>query len=148
MSQAAAVRTEVPFVGGEGPEAPRREDPQVVIFHISGAFFFGAAASIGSVLDRINDTHRALVLDMAEVPFLDSTGANVIEGLARKAARQGIRLYVAGARPGVARALAALAREHGLVQTPDVDAALADWRGVAATDASAAPAMPQPRAGG
>ena len=37
-------------------------DPKLVIFRISGAFFFGAAASIGSVLDRISDKWVALIL--------------------------------------------------------------------------------------
>ncbi|HRK96723.1 MAG TPA: SulP family inorganic anion transporter, partial [Rhodospirillales bacterium] len=60
------------------------KDPNVVVYRISGAFFFGAAASIGSVLDRIADTHRALVIDFTAVPFLDSTAANTIESLAHK----------------------------------------------------------------
>ena len=30
---------------------------------ISGAFFFGAAASIGAVLERIGDAHRNLIID-------------------------------------------------------------------------------------
>ncbi len=121
MGQAAEVRAEA---AGEDPRAP---DPEVVIYRISGAFFFGAAASIGTVLDRISDTHRAMVLDLTAVPFLDSTGANVIEGLAKKTARRGVRMYLAGANAGVAQALAA----HGI---PDirfvgtVEEALADWR--------------------
>ena len=49
-------------------------NPDVVIYRITGAFFFGAAASIASVLDRIQDTHKALIVDFSAVPFLDSTG--------------------------------------------------------------------------
>src|SRR3546814_14349237 len=65
-------------------------NPDVVIYRISGAFFFGAAASIGAVLDRISDTHRALVIDFSAVPFVDSTAANTIENLAPKThTRQG-----------------------------------------------------------
>ena len=118
MGQAAQVET------GEDPRAP---DPEVVIYRISGAFFFGAAASIGTVLDRISDTHRAMVLDLTAVPFLDSTGAHVIEGLARKTARRGVRLYLAGARAGVAQTLAAHG-VHGAIAVGSVQAALADWR--------------------
>ena len=36
----------------------RSSDPQIVVYRITGAFFFGAAASIGSVLDRIPDSTR------------------------------------------------------------------------------------------
>ncbi len=95
MSQATAVETHTPFVGEDmaDRDAPRGlyheegANPEIVIYRITGAFFFGAAASIGSVLDRIQDTHKALIVDFSGVPFLDSTGANVMEGLARKAHR-------------------------------------------------------------
>jgi SulP family sulfate permease len=40
----------------------------VIVYRISGAFFFGAAATIGSVLDRIGDQHRALIVDFSQVP--------------------------------------------------------------------------------
>ncbi|HMO08636.1 MAG TPA: SulP family inorganic anion transporter [Paracoccaceae bacterium] len=137
MSQAAAVTTETPFVpadtGGDESafDAARAADPEVVIYRISGAFFFGAAASIGGVLDRIADGHRVLVLDFASVPFLDSTGAQVIEGLAHKAQRRGVRLYLAAASPLIRRAV----KTHGLRPpavrfAAGVDAALADWRAV------------------
>ncbi|WP_439153763.1 SulP family inorganic anion transporter [Yoonia sp.] len=111
MSQHAAVETETPFVGQDAPDGDTDYDaatganPRIVIYHITGAFFFGAAASIGSVLDRIQATHKALIIDFAAVPFLDSTGANVIEGLARKARRQDVRLYVAAANPDIRQAL-------------------------------------------
>jgi SulP family sulfate permease len=114
MSQATAVETHTPFVGEDMADSdqPRggydeaiAANPDVVIYRITGAFFFGAAASIASVLDRIQDTHKALIVDFSAVPFLDSTGANVMEGLARKTSRQGVRLYVAGANPDIRRAL-------------------------------------------
>ena len=116
MSRAAEVRAEVPFVPGDRADSgdpydeTRNANPEVVICHITGVFFFGAAASIAAVLDRIADTHRVLVLDLAGVPFLDATGAHVIEGMAHKATRRGVRLVIAGARPEIARALVA----HGL----------------------------------
>ncbi len=119
MSQATAVESHTPFVGEDVADSdqPRGEydealaaNPDVVVYRITGAFFFGAAASIASVLDRIQDTHKALIVDFAGVPFLDSTGANVMEGLSHKSARRGVRLYVSGAGPDIRRALAA----HGV----------------------------------
>ncbi len=80
-------------------------DPDVVVYRISGAFFFGAAASVAAVLDRISERPRVLVLDFAAVPFLDSTAANVIEGTVRKVARGGGRIVIAGASPPVRRML-------------------------------------------
>lgn len=120
MSKTTAVETHAPFVsedraddanGGRRPyDKARAADPEIVVYRISGAFFFGAAASIGAVLDRIADGHKALVVDFAAVPFLDSTAANAIESLAKKARRRGVKLYLTGTSPAVRRDLVA----HGL----------------------------------
>ena len=113
MSQTTAIETQTPFVAedradnAEGERVPYDQsaasNPDVIIYRISGAFFFGAAASIGSVLDRIGDTHRALIVDFSAVPFVDSTAANTIESLARKATRKGMKLYLSGTSPTVRR---------------------------------------------
>ena len=114
MSQATAVETHTPFVSEDMADSdqPRGSydeaiaaNPDVVIYRITGAFFFGAAATIASVLDRIQDTHRALIIDFSAVPFLDSTGAHVMEGLAHKTAKRGVGLYVTGASPAIRKAL-------------------------------------------
>jgi SulP family sulfate permease len=84
-------------------DAAEASDPDTVVYRISGAFFFGAAETVGAVFDRIADKHRNFVLDCSKVPFLDSTAANVIEGAARKASRAGVRFYIAGASPQVRR---------------------------------------------
>ncbi len=119
MSQAARVEFGAPLMQGDraddadGDRTPYPEqggDRDIVVFRLSGAFFFGAAASIGSVLDRIGEAPRALVIDLGAVPFVDSSGANAIEGLVDFAGRKGARAYVTGLAPGVARTLAA----HGL----------------------------------
>jgi len=120
MSKTTAIETHTPFVADDkadtanGSRTPYDEetasDPNVVIYRISGVFFFGAAASVGSVLDRIGDTHRTLIIDFAAVPFLDSTAANTIEGLAHKANRRGVEVYLTGASHDVRRDLFA----HGI----------------------------------
>lgn len=112
MSRSTAVTTQTPFMprdeadnahprGDYNEEAAENRD--VVVYRISGALFFGATASIGSVLDRIQDQHRALIVDFSAVPFLDSSGANMIEGLAHKAHKQGIALWLTGASHGIRR---------------------------------------------
>src|SRR5690606_7624105 len=75
MSKATAVEAHAPPVaedradGTAATRAPYDEsasaDPDIVVYRISGAFFFGAAAAVGAVLDRIADTHRAFVIDFA-----------------------------------------------------------------------------------
>lgn len=80
-------------------------DPDVLVYRITGAFFFGAASTVATVLDSIADSRKAFVVDFAAVPFLDSTAANAMSRVAAKARRQGIRLFITGASPTVRRAL-------------------------------------------
>jgi len=80
-------------------------DPEVIVHRISGAFFFGAAASVGAVLDNIAEHPKAHVIDFSAVPMLDSTAAATIDGFVRKAQRRGAAVYIAGARPSVRRVL-------------------------------------------
>ena len=112
MSRATAVATQTPFVARDEADTARPRDtydedaaanPDIVIYRITGALFFGATASIGSVLDRIQDDHKALIVDFSAVPFLDSTGANMIEGLARKAHKRDVALWLTGASRDIRR---------------------------------------------
>ena len=120
-SQTTEVATDSAFVGRDEADTaqPRGEyreehgaNPDVVIYRITGALFFGATASIGSVLDRIQDTHKALIVDFSSVPFLDSTGANMIESLANKAQKQGVAIWLTGATPDIRNVL----EIHGLTR--------------------------------
>jgi sulfate permease, SulP family len=139
MSQTTALETQVPLVAEEDvPDSDSREpydetsqqDPTVVVYRISGAFFFGAAASIGTVLERIGDAQRNLIIDFTAVPFVDSTGARTIEGLAHKAAQRGVGVYLTGVSPGVRRELAAQGVRPPLVKKAvSIDRALAEIRG-------------------
>ncbi|GAB4119108.1 MAG: SulP family inorganic anion transporter [Rhodothalassiaceae bacterium] len=119
LSRATAIATDVPLVGRDESDRARPRtaynealaaNPDIVVYRITGALFFGATASIGSVLDRIQDGHKALIVDFSAVPFLDSTGAHLIEGLAHKARRRGIALWLTGASRDIRRAFLA----HGL----------------------------------
>ena len=85
-------------------------DADTVVYRISGAFFFGAASTVGAVLDRIADQRKNFILDCSAVPFFDSTAANVIEGAAHKARRAGVRFVISGASPQTRRTLI----NHGL----------------------------------
>jgi SulP family sulfate permease len=94
---------------GEGDRVPYDPalsiDPDVLVYRITGAFFFGAASTVGTVLDSIADSRKAFVVDFAAVPFLDSTAANAMSRVAAKARRQGVRLFITGASPTVRRVL-------------------------------------------
>lgn len=106
MAQATAVESHAPLIprdkaddaeGGRNPyDARDAANPDVAIYRITGAFFFGAASTVGSVLDRIADTHQAFILDFAAAPFIDATAAHTIAGLARRAQQRGVRLFLTG----------------------------------------------------
>jgi SulP family sulfate permease len=114
MAQVTGIEAETPLVtadraDGDGDRVPYDSrlaaDPDVLVYRITGAFFFGAASTVGTVLDSIADARKAFVVDFAAVPFLDSTAANAMNRVATKAKRQGIRLFITGASPTVRRAL-------------------------------------------
>jgi SulP family sulfate permease len=114
MAQAVEVERPGPMVEEDAADsvngrtlydAVLATDRDVVVYRISGAFFFGAAAAVGAALDRIGEHPKAYVIDFSAVPVLDSTAAATINGFARKARRQGAALYVAGARPQIRRVL-------------------------------------------
>jgi SulP family sulfate permease len=143
MAHAVAVEAHAPPAIDDVPDtmngdrqtydASEASDPGTVVYRISGAFFFGAAATVGTVLDRIADKRRNFVLDCSKVPFLDSTAANVIAGTAHKASRAGVRFYIAGASPAVRRMLLS----HGVRQPhvrygASVESVLEHLRGKAA----------------
>ena len=114
MSSATGIEERLPLVPPDRADSadPRppydpalATDRNVVVYRLSGAFFFGTASTIGAVLDRIADERKAFVIDFSAVPFIDSTAANVIAGVGRRAGRHGIRVFITGATPLVRHAL-------------------------------------------
>lgn len=110
------VTIERPYAGELEDKADRRPgrtpydpamatDPDVVVYRLSGALFFGAAASVGAVLDRVVEQPRAYVIDVSAVPMLDSTAATTMESFAAKARRHGADVYIAGAARSIRRTL-------------------------------------------
>jgi sulfate permease, SulP family len=154
MAQAVEVESARPLVaedqadtadGGRGPYDPGlATDPGVVVCRISGAFFFGAAATVGAALDRVGEHPKAFVLDFSAVPVIDSTAAATIEGFVRKAHRRGAAVYVAGAKAPIRRALLT----HG-VRPPRVGfrSTVADAVAAAHRKAGQPEAAPQPARG-
>lgn len=124
MSEAIAVETR-----SHRQEVPEREYdtvPGVIIHRISGAFFFGAAGTVATALDRINETPRAIILDFANVPFVDVSAAHALLGFIEKSNRQQVPVYLAAASLHVRRELLANGIRKPLVSYgPTVEACLA-----------------------
>ncbi|HEX6957437.1 MAG TPA: SulP family inorganic anion transporter [Ferrovibrio sp.] len=120
MSEATSIEVHVPLNpedkaddanGNRKPyDAALASSRDIMVYRISGAFFFGAAATIGAVLDRIADWPKTFVLDFSAVPFLDSTAANTIASMVKKAERHDTRVVLSGASPAVRQVL----WSHGL----------------------------------
>jgi sulfate permease, SulP family len=147
MSQATGIAEHVPRVvedkaddtGGRTPYDPQiATDPDIAVYRISGAFFFGAASTVSVALDGIADHHKVFVIDFAAVPFIDSTAANAIASVVRKSQRRGVAVIISAASP----AIQSLLRIQG-VQPPSVrieeslDAALRAAHGVTRVTAAA-----------
>lgn len=127
MAQAAAVN------GGDGesakPENIVRGDSDVMVYRLSGAFFFGATSQINLVLDRVVKSPRVFILDFADVPFIDITAARALGAFVRRLRKSGAMVLLTGVRPDLRRPLT-----HGGLVKPAVryvrtiEAALAESR--------------------
>ena len=113
MSDAVAVTRDTAEIRPDPAEAVRTDR---VVYHLHGPYFFGAAAQVGAVLERIADNPRAIVFDFSDVPLIDSSGARSFELLGHRAARKGGRLYIVGARPEVRKTLLAQGAKEPLVK--------------------------------
>ncbi len=124
LSQAVAVETHSSplFAEDQADDAngsrERYEgmDRDVLICRISGAFFFGAAASVGAAFDRIGAQPKAVILDFAAVPILDSTAAATIEAFLRKAHRRGALIFIAAADASVRHTLKSFGVKRPMVR--------------------------------
>jgi SulP family sulfate permease len=75
-----------------GKEIP----PGVLVYSIFGAFFFGAADKLESVLKREKREPDVLILRMRKVLAMDATGLNALEDLYERLQRKGKRLILCG----------------------------------------------------
>lgn len=128
MAEAAEVN------GGESakPENILSNEPDVMVYRLSGAFFFGATSQINLVLDRVIKPPRVFILDFADVPFIDITAARALGSFVQRLRRSGAKVLLTGVRPALRRPLT-----HGGLVKPAVryvrtiDAALRESRAAA-----------------
>ena len=103
-------------------------DSDVMVYRISGAFFFGATSHINLILHRVVHPPRVFILDFSDVPFIDITAPRR-STLRARLQKAGAKVFFAGVRPQVRRPLT-----HGGLVKPAVryvrtiEAALAETR--------------------
>lgn len=98
MANTARADRLLPHVDDDIDEiaSPNRNAPartalprNVEVFRLSGPFFFAVAAEFEELLARSGGTPKVLVLRMAGVPMIDSTGAAALKRFVRGAAAKG-----------------------------------------------------------
>lgn len=85
-------------------------EAEVQAWRLYGALFFGAVKLVENLEHRL--PARALVLDLKNLIYIDSSGADTLLDLARSCERQGVRLIVCG----LAHQPLDIARRSGLLQ--------------------------------
>ncbi|MED1787843.1 SulP family inorganic anion transporter [Brevibacillus laterosporus] len=71
--------------------------PQIAIFTIKGALFFGAAAMFeSSIMETIHYRPKILLLKMAKVPFMDTTGESNLANVVNDFTKNGGKVLISG----------------------------------------------------
>ncbi|HOB67030.1 STAS domain-containing protein, partial [Ottowia sp.] len=115
------------LTAADHPDLAGRDDIQA--WRLYGALFFGATKLVEQIEDHLPT--RTLVLDLKNVIYIDSTGAESLENLVHTCHKQGVRLIVSGLMNQPAdiagrTGLTALLQERSADDVqPDVAAAIA-----------------------
>lgn len=109
--EAGEVASDIP---GRG-----RHDGDAFHYRIGGPLFFGASTHVATVLERVGPFPERIVLDLADVPFADSSAAVALKAVIDKALRHGSAIEIRGARPPVRATLAHEGIDEPLVSFRD-----------------------------
>jgi len=74
------------------PDAP----PDIRVYRLYGALFFGAAGRLERLADDVPQGTRGVVLDAHHLVSIDTSGLDALDGLRRDLERRGVRLAIAG----------------------------------------------------
>lgn len=110
----------------DDPEQRARLPVGVEVFRLRGPMFFGVAGEMLEALNRIGRTPKVLILRMDLVPYIDASGAAVLESFVKQAKASGTQVILCELRE---KPWAFLARLHprfaGAARTSSFDRALA-----------------------
>ena len=87
-------------------DAEAASDRDVIVYRISGAFFFGATAHVLTALERIGQPPRLLILDFTDVPLIDTTASRSLHAFVKKLTKSGTEVCFAAVRQNVRHQLA------------------------------------------
>jgi sulfate permease, SulP family len=119
---------------GEPVESWRRAIPKgVLVYEITGPFFFGAAETFRETLGQIASKPKVLIIRMRDVGALDSTGIHALKDVIRRTRRDGATVLLADVHT---QPLAALSASPVMDELgpggvfPSIDKALVHARGL------------------
>jgi SulP family sulfate permease len=95
-TQIAAVDSETETEGAEHSLIGKEIPPGVMIYQVSGTFFFGAADKLETALKRAHQEPDILILRMRRVLAMDATGLNALEDLHERLVHRGKHLLLCG----------------------------------------------------
>ena len=93
---AKLVREDVADSANGRPAYEGLSADDVMVYRISGAFFFGATARVNLILDRVVHPPRVFILDFSEVPFIDITASAALERFVRRLHKAGTEVDLRG----------------------------------------------------
>jgi SulP family sulfate permease len=124
MSEATGVLSDDESV--EDPVQRENLPKGVEVFRIAGPMFFGVASEMIEALNRIGRAPRAVVLRLDRVPYIDSSGVQVLESFVFQAKAWGARVILCDMPRPVWETLAkATPRFAGAERVQSLGAALA-----------------------
>jgi len=94
--------------------------PNVLAYRLNGALFFAAVALVEDIEDKLPS--GAVVLDMSSLIYIDSSGADALQALARTCEKKHVRLIVCA----VLHQPLDILKRCGLLAAPRVELAT-DW---------------------
>ena len=101
-------------------EAIEVATPNVLAYRLNGALFFAAVALVEEIEDNL--PAKAVVLDMSSLIYIDSSGADALQALARTCKKKQVRLIVCA----VFHQPLDILRRCGFLAAPSVELAT-DW---------------------
>jgi len=124
--QALVAEDKADWENGRAVDVQAAQARDVMVFRISGAFFFGATAAVSTVLDRAGAKPKTFILDFRAVPLIDSTAAVTLRSFVKRLNRAGTHVFFVGTRDRVRDTLFAAGLSPPLVSyKAELEAALA-----------------------
>lgn len=103
MAQSVTIEehSDVQVAAGAGRGVDFVLPRDTVVYSIDGPFFFGAAENLERTLRRSQNRVRTLVIRMARVPFMDTTGLTALDEIIADFQRTHTRVVLCEVRPNV-----------------------------------------------